>query len=274
MSTDPDATRRSDDHNARGIELADRGWLEEAAKEFRRAIELDPGSAHARENLGAVLAEQRHYREALVELLAAVELDPETASVHFSLATFLADHGADMAAEGYRAALALDPTFPDAQLNLGLTLADQQKPEEAIAALGAAVAQAPEDALPRHELALLHMDEDDHRAAIVQLKEVVRLEPERYEGHLDLGICYAEKGFLEEAERCLGRARELAPDDAFVNYSLAALYARWSRPTEAWSPLRRAMEIAPAKVRRWVAGDRAFVALRGLPELEALLGQA
>jgi Tfp pilus assembly protein PilF len=199
VSTDPDDTRRSDDHNARGIELADRGWLDESVKEFRRAIELDPGSAHARENLGAVLAEQRRYKEALVELLAAVELDPESPSVHFSLATFVADHGADMAAEGYRAALALDPAFPDAQLNLGLALADQQKTEEALAALGAAVSQAPDDALPRHELALLQMDEGDHRAAIVQLKEVVRLEPERYEGHLDLGLCYAEKGFLEEA---------------------------------------------------------------------------
>ena len=36
MSRDQDPTRRSDQHNARGIELADRGWLDEAVKEFRR----------------------------------------------------------------------------------------------------------------------------------------------------------------------------------------------------------------------------------------------
>ena len=31
--------------------------------------------------------------------------------------------------------------------------------------------------------------------AEVSEKEVARLEPENFEAHLDLGICYAQKGF-------------------------------------------------------------------------------
>lgn len=45
MPREKDSITSSDEHNARGIELADRGWLDEAVKEFKKAIELDPNSA-------------------------------------------------------------------------------------------------------------------------------------------------------------------------------------------------------------------------------------
>ena len=61
----------SDAHNSRGIELADRGWLDEAIKEFQKAIELDPGSAHAHDNLATVYSEKKLFREALQEYLTA-----------------------------------------------------------------------------------------------------------------------------------------------------------------------------------------------------------
>jgi len=86
MSRDRDRTVRSDEHNSRGIELADRGWLDEAIKEFKKAIELDPESAHAHDNLATVYSEKKLYREALKEYLTALELEPESATAHYNLA--------------------------------------------------------------------------------------------------------------------------------------------------------------------------------------------
>jgi len=63
----PDKVVRSDEHNSRGIELADRGWLDEAVKEFKKAIELDPSSAHAHDNLATVYSEKKLYAQALEE---------------------------------------------------------------------------------------------------------------------------------------------------------------------------------------------------------------
>src|SRR5438128_1656631 len=80
MSRDRDRTVRSDEHNSRGIELADRGWLDEAIKEFKKAIELDPESAHAHDNLATVYSEKKLYREALKEYLTALELEPDSAT--------------------------------------------------------------------------------------------------------------------------------------------------------------------------------------------------
>src|SRR3954462_5194330 len=116
---------RSDEHNSRGIELADRGWLDEAIKEFKKAIELDPASAHAHDNLATVYAAKKQFREALSESLVALTLEPESATAHYNLACFLSTHAAEMAVEEYKEAIELDPEYPDAHLNLGLTYADQ-----------------------------------------------------------------------------------------------------------------------------------------------------
>jgi Flp pilus assembly protein TadD len=266
-----DQTGKSDQHNARGIELADRGWLDEAIKEFHKAIELDPESAHAHDNLATVLAEKKRFREALTQYLRSLELDPEAPSAHHNLANFLATHGLEMAAEEYRASLAIDPDHADTHLNLGLTLADLGKDDEAERELKAAVELAPGDPYPRHELAALLMDRGDHRAAIPILKEVVRLEPESFEGHLDLGICFAQVGFFAEAERAYGTAGALRADDALLRYSAAALYARWDKPARAIEELKAALAADATHVREWISADRAFDALAGNAEYEALL---
>ena len=85
MGGSRDQITQSDEHNARGIELADRGWLDEAINEFKRAIDLDPNSAHAHDNLGTVYAEKGDLLEALKEFLDAVRADPESPTVHHYL---------------------------------------------------------------------------------------------------------------------------------------------------------------------------------------------
>ena len=104
-----DKTVRSDEHNSRGIELADRGWLDEAIKEFKKAIELDPASAHAHDNLATVYSEKKLYAQALEEYLTALRLEPDSATAHYNLACFLATHAHDMAIEQYKDAIELDP---------------------------------------------------------------------------------------------------------------------------------------------------------------------
>src|SRR2546421_11900616 len=131
MSRDRDRTVRSEEQKSRGIELADRGWLDEAIKEFKKAIELDPESAHAHDNLATVYGEKKLYRQALREYLTALELEPDSATAHYNLACFLATHGQEMAGDEYKEAIELDPEYPDAHLNLGMTYAAMDKREDA-----------------------------------------------------------------------------------------------------------------------------------------------
>ncbi|HEX9577851.1 MAG TPA: tetratricopeptide repeat protein, partial [Myxococcales bacterium] len=223
------------------------------------------------DNLATVYAEKKLFAQALEESLAALKLEPESATAHYNLACFLASHAHEMAVEQYKEAIELDPEYPDAHLNLGMTYADLDQRDEAKAEFKAAMELDPADPLARHELAAMLMDEGDYRSAIGLLNEVVRLEPESYEGWLDLGISYAQKGFYQEAERCYGKARDLNPDDVLLNYNVAALYSLWDRRKEALDALRKALDKEPAKVRGWLAADPMFDGLKGAPEFEQLL---
>src|SRR3954451_24712768 len=106
MAREKDNIALSDEHNSRGIELADRGWLDEAIKEFKKAIELDPSSAHAHDNLATVYSEKKLYAQALEEYLTALKLEPESATAHYNLACFLATHSHEMAIDQYKEAIA------------------------------------------------------------------------------------------------------------------------------------------------------------------------
>ena len=107
------------------------------------------------------------------------------------------------------------------------------------------------------------MDEGDYRGAISQLKEVVRLEPDNFEAHLDLGICYAQKGFYAEAERAYEKARALNAEDLLLNYNLAALYALWGTARGASSTCRRRSTADRQKVAGWLATDPMFDGAQG-----------
>jgi len=109
MPREKDTIALSDEHNSRGIELADRGWLDEAIKEFKKAIDLDPHSAHAHDNLATVYAAKKLFREAVSEYLTAIRLEGDSATAHYNLACFLSTHGTEMAIAEYREAIELDP---------------------------------------------------------------------------------------------------------------------------------------------------------------------
>jgi pentatricopeptide repeat protein len=76
----------------------------------RRALALDPDSAHAHVLLANVLQEQWHWAEAADEYRQALELNPNDADAHAGFALWLVCEGrTEEAVAGIRAARALDP---------------------------------------------------------------------------------------------------------------------------------------------------------------------
>ena len=93
-------------------------------RHLRRALELSPGLAPARNNLGNLLASRGDIGEAAGHFRLAVKADPEFASAHLNLGMAMAaqaDHQG--AAQSFRATLELEPDNLVARLNLGMALA-------------------------------------------------------------------------------------------------------------------------------------------------------
>ncbi len=256
-----DRIAQSDFHNQRGIELADRGWLDEAMREFRRAVELDPDSAQA-----WLWMLNSMVREALVAYLKAIELEPQAPTTHYNLASFLATFGADLAVAEYKETLALEWEYPDAHLNLGLTYAERGQFQEAIDSYNEALKIDPKDPVAKHELATVLMDMGKPGDAIPLLRDVVKVEADNLDAWVDLGNCYATKGIYSESERALVRALEIDAADLMANYHMAALRAAQGDNDRCLEALRLAAKADRERVRAWVEGDRFFDAVRALPE--------
>lgn len=271
MANEKDPLAKSDEHNARGIELAERGWLDESINEFKKAIALDPTSAHAFDNLANVYAEKAMYREAMDAYLTALKLEPDAPTAHYNLACFLAAHAQDMAIAEYKASIDLDHAYPDAHLNLGLTYAERGQLEEAVAEYKVALKLQPDDAVAHHELATVMMDSGKYQDAITHLKAVLKVEPKSVDALVDLGICYTAKGFYSEAEKSLKRAQELGPDDALCQYYLAALCAAQNQVDAALAHLEKAVAKERDRVAMWADKDRMFDQLRGNGRFQDIL---
>ena len=266
-----DHISESDEHNARGIELADRGWLDEAISEFRRAIDLDPQSAHAHDNLATVLAEKGDLLEALFEYVEGLKADPDSPTAHHYLASFLAGQGHDLAIAEYRKALDLEYEFPDAHLNLAMALADRGLMEEAVAELEIAHRQSPEDETIQHELACCLIDLERFPEAIAHLKKIIKSHPEHVEAFVDLGIAFTAQGFYAEADSILAEALRIDPHDFAAHYHLAALCAAWGKAQGALEHLEVAAAQDHEKTRTWLKDDRMFDTLRHEERFQRLL---
>ena len=271
MAKHRDHITQSDDHNARGIELADRGWLDEAMSEFRKAIKLDPLSAHAHDNLATILAEKGQLLEALIEYVEALKADPDSPSAHHYLGSFLAGQGHDLAVAEYKKAIELEYEFPDAHLNLALAQADHGQLDEAVRELEIALAQAPDDEMIRHELASCLIDLERHADAIGHLKKIVKTHPEHVEAWVDLGIAYTAQGFFAEAEAALKKGIEIDAQDFASHYHLAALYTSWGRVSDALDRLEAAAVLDAEKIRTWLREDRVFDPLRAEERFHKLI---
>ena len=108
-------------HSTIAVAYGQAGDLEEAESHYRRATELDQDNGAAANAYAAFLCQQSRWTEAEPYFRRAAEdreyTTPEVALTNAGVCA--RDAGAtDKAAENFRAALARNPTYPDALLNL------------------------------------------------------------------------------------------------------------------------------------------------------------
>ena len=106
----------------KGLELEQSGALvEEVIEAYKKACELDPGSAGAFVNLGTVYYNARAWKDAEREYRKALAVDPKYALAHYNLGNLCDERGdRALAIEFYRAALQIRPEYPDAHYNMAL----------------------------------------------------------------------------------------------------------------------------------------------------------
>ena len=117
-------------HLNRGMRRESAGLLEEAEREYLRALDAEPTQIHARVNLISVYGKIGRYEDAAAIYRRALELNAESEEAHYNYGVAQSRRGEHRAAEtAYRNALAVNPYSADARLNLGDTLERQGRPQ-------------------------------------------------------------------------------------------------------------------------------------------------
>lgn len=246
MSTNRDQldnATRSSLHNSRGIELAERGWLDEAIKEFKHAISIAPNDAQGYDNIATAYADKGELIEALASYTKALSLEPENSCALHNLGCFLANHANQLAVSCFQSAYKLEPDFFESRFNLGLCLAAEDKHEQALAHFEAALALSNDDPEIRYHLALSLIGLDRNVRAIKELNLVVREQENNDSAWYHLGSCYEQQGFLSEAELAYLRAIKANAKHIEAIVALSSLLNSQKRKVEARSWLKRAMKV-------------------------------
>lgn len=177
------------------------------------------------------------------ELRAAIRIDDTQAvALHYSNrgAEWLQSGRPDIAEDWLSRAIAIDPTIPEAWVNLGVAHRRQGALDEAEAAYRQAIALAPENLSAWRNLGLVLGARGEDAAADELLQLLDRPDNRNPFTYLALGDVSLEAGRLDEALRFYRRARRISPGNPDTLAALAGQALAAGRPGRARSLLARA----------------------------------
>lgn len=215
-----------------------------AVREYRTALDLQPGYLEATVKLGTQHLRQGRYLDAAQTFHRAIELNDRLTAAFVGLGVAQLTAGRQAEADAtFDLAASLAPNsnmlFAES-LRLhacgGREAGDLELPESAPELLAAAVRAhqqalifAPGYADLHYRHGLLLRQADRTRAAAAAFDQAVRINPHHARAQLKLGLCLRELGRRPRGERALRRAWETRPGDIGVHYQLALLFAHGHR---------------------------------------------
>lgn len=164
----------------------------------------------------------------LASLREAASLDPEEPLYQNTLGLIHLDlRDLPQALEAFQKAIALNPDYGDAHHNLGVTLAESGRWEEAVKAYQRALAILTYTRLESTytTLGLAYYNLGRLGEAESVLLQAIRLEPTLQAARYHLGLVLEKAGRREEAKAVFRGVRELAPDSVFGRAALEHLRA-------------------------------------------------
>lgn len=231
----------------RGAALRRVGALEEALREYDRAVALDAGLARAYRGRAYVRGELGEYEAAVDDLDRALALEPDSASARSVRGEYhrALDH-TDEALRDLNRGIELDPAHHFAWASRGAVHLTRGE-------LGAAQADLDRslDLNPDYTWALLRRARvwrglGDPARQLADLDRAVTLQPDSPWGRCERGDALRNAGRVEESLRDYDHVLAVAPDYASAHASRGVALAGLGRHEESLTALNRALDLNPA----------------------------
>jgi len=216
--------------------MCDHDW-KGAEREYKRAIELNPGYGQAHSWYAVTLSLLERFDEAFKEAEQALELDPLSLTRHFYAALILNNvRDYDQAIEVLQRALEMDPNFPTTRVRLADAYARKSMYEEALA----------------------------------EYQKEATFRTGAFLSEIGTGIVYARIGERQKAEEILGDLLRQSEDKYITPYGLAKLCFALGENDKGFKWLEKAYEELDIMLGR-IKVDADLDSMRSDPRFKALL---
>ena len=233
-------------HHNLGIELFERGQVDEALEHYRTAATLYPEGDLEQSDLGLALMEKGFYTEAIQHFEKALTLNPKLLPAHNNLALAYSNIGNyDQAVSHFRIALQIDPNALGTLMNLGSVLKRQGRQDEAIECYRQAAERFPTEVEPLRRLAVILSEKGQTAQAIMVYQQALRIEPENANLLLDLGNAYFARTNYEAAADSFRKALQTDQDNAGLHYNLGAVLGLQGKTEAERQELLEALRLKP-----------------------------
>jgi predicted O-linked N-acetylglucosamine transferase (SPINDLY family) len=155
------------------------GRREEAAASYRRALEIQPGSAEMHFDLGTLLNELGQLDAAVTCYRHALEINPDYVEAHINLGVVLQKQNRLYEAEAsYRRVLEIKPDYSEVHSNLGGTLKELGRLAEAEACCRRALEIDPDFAMAHCNLGVILKDLGQFDCALASCRRALEVNPD------------------------------------------------------------------------------------------------
>jgi len=259
--------------NSLGLLKGKQGDLKGATDAYAKAVQIDPKYAIGWNNLGVAQMKMKN-DEAFGSFQKAIQLDPKFEPAWANLADFYGGHRQWKESQSAaRQATLLNPDDARAFLSLALSSSMLQNWEEAVAAYSTAFDRLnAREKLPMTDslyamglaeygraCACFHHYEDADKL----LGQALALEPNNAQVFKNIGVARIAQSRNAEALEAFQKAVALQPKDAQTWLYLGSLYeSGLNKPAEALDAYRQAAALEPSNAEAWYEGGMAEEALK------------
>ena len=240
--------------NNRARVLLESGRAEDALRDARKAVQIEPAFYAGFCQLGGILRVLGRVEEATAAFRRAMAIDPRGPEAHAGLGNVLYSRGSLSFERGdfagteasLREALVHAPAHPGILTNLGLALHAQGRTHEAVEHYARAIAARPDFAPAFLNWGNALKDAGDLAGAQAKYEEAIARAPGFAEALNNAAGIALDRGRLDEARQRYGDAARAAPAMPGPRYGLAQIALREKRFDEGWEGYERRFDAGQA----------------------------
>ena len=218
------------DHLKRGESLLAEQKYQEAALEFRNALQIDEKSGRAHWGLARAFEGLERYSDAFPSLRRAVELDPNNLDARCKLGHYYlapSELRADFVQAAERLAqevLAKDANHIDGTILMSAVRLAQNRHDEARRLILRAVELNPQRLESQLALARFYLKVGDKENAVLAFNKAIEVGGKTATPYIEYGKFLTQEGRFDQAETEFRRATEVEPQNRYARLTLASFF--------------------------------------------------